>query len=189
VFRTASGRKSFPQLGRIPKISRSISSNRAGPGRRPDTQPQPSSRRRDTQQDPQRSARPAAISKKPTVAGRRTPAAERPSISQLSTARGCGEPLPQVSLSGAPCRKIYRDDSHGRQQSRRRLPSDAATNCCQLHSYRNGSAWGAYCPVGDVIRNAVRLAADTLCRHQSYGADGLDCRAVASLCMAKVALA
>jgi hypothetical protein len=44
-------------------------------------------------------------------------------------------------------------------------------------------------PLVDLIRNAVRLAADTLCRHQSYGADGLNCRAVASLCMARVALA
>jgi hypothetical protein len=35
-FPTASGRQSFPQLGRIPKISRSISSNRARPGRRPE---------------------------------------------------------------------------------------------------------------------------------------------------------
>jgi len=52
-----------------------------------------------------------------------------------------------------------------------------------------GSACGAYCPVGrsHPKRGSVSFG-HTLCRHQSYGDDGLDCTAVASLCMAEVAL-
>jgi hypothetical protein len=52
-----------------------------------------------------------------------------------------------------------------------------------------GSACGAYCPVGrsHPKRGSVSFG-HTLCRHHSCGDDGLDCTAVASLCMAEVAL-
>jgi hypothetical protein len=54
---------------------------------------------------------------------------------------------------------------------------------------RTGSACGAYCPVGRSHRKRGSVSfGHTLCRHQSYGDDSLDCTAVASLCMAEVAL-
>jgi hypothetical protein len=131
-FTTASGRESFPRSAdpqdQLKHAPHSVSSSR--PAGRPDTQPLPSGRRSDRQQDPQR---PARNQQSPVGAPR-----------QLNGPRSASS-APPVDVGNRSrrclCHVVGAEESigtaHGRQQSRRRLRAHAATNRrFQLHSFR-----------------------------------------------------
>jgi hypothetical protein len=136
-FPTASGRQSFP--GRPGSPGSAETRTTLGPN--PIALPRAADQTPGLSQavDEVTSSKTRSDQQKPTVAGRRTPSTERPSISQLSAAPWMSGTAPVGLSVTCSVPKIHRDGSHGRQPSRRRLRAHAATNRrFQLHAYRNG---------------------------------------------------